>query len=114
MTECLFCKIVAGELPSERVAENDAAYAFKDINPHAPVHVLVVPKVHIATAAHVAPEQADIVGQMILLAQEVADVTGVADSGYRLIMNVGEDAWMSVPHLHLHVLGGQRLAGHLG
>jgi len=114
MSECIFCQIIAGDIPSNRVAESDTAYAFTDINPHAPVHVLVVPKIHVESADHLAAEQASVMGDMILLAQEVADVSGIRESGYRLIMNVGPDAWMSVPHLHLHVLGGQRLAGHLG
>lgn len=109
MSDCLFCNIVVGEIPSSKVAESDAAYAFDDIAPQAPVHVLVVPKMHYTSADHVPQDHAGIVDEMILLAQEVADIKGIRDSGYRLVMNVGRDAQMTVPHLHLHVLGGRLL-----
>jgi histidine triad (HIT) family protein len=114
MTECLFCQIVAGRVPSTAVAESPHAYAFRDINPHAAVHVLVVPKAHVTSADHLTADDAAVVGELVLLAQEVAELEGIRESGYRLVMNVGPDARMSVPHLHLHVLGGQLLAGHLG
>jgi histidine triad (HIT) family protein len=114
MSDCLFCQIVAGTIPSTRVAESDQAYAFYDIAPHAKVHVLVVPKVHVTSADHLDDSNAALLGDMVLLAQRVAEIEGVRESGYRLIMNVGADALMSVPHLHLHVLGGQQLSGHLG
>ena len=110
MSECLFCKIVAGEIPSVPVAESWSALAFRDINPEAPVHVLVVPKVHVTCADHVTDEHGNLVGDLVLLAQRVADLEGVRESGYRLVMNNGPDAQMSVAHLHLHVLGG-RLMG---
>ena len=109
MSDCLFCKIVEGSIPSTKVAESDTAYAFDDIAPVAPVHVLVVPKIHHTSAAHVPTEHNGTVDDLVLLAQEVAKIKGVDASGYRLVMNVGEDAQMSVPHLHLHVLGGRRL-----
>lgn len=109
MTECLFCRIVSGEIPSSRVAESDRAYAFLDVAPQAPVHVLVVPKEHITSADEVASDHGGVVDDMVLLAQRVVEIEGVRDSGYRLVMNVGADAQMSVPHLHLHVLGGRRL-----
>ena len=114
MSDCLFCQIVDGTIRSERVAESDAAYAFRDIAPHAKVHVLVVPKTHVTSADHLDHSNAAVLGEMVLLAQQVAEVEGVRESGYRLVMNVGADALMSVPHLHLHVLGGQQLTGHLG
>jgi histidine triad (HIT) family protein len=114
MSDCLFCQIVAGTIPSTRVAESDRALAFNDISPHARVHVLIIPKAHIDSADHLDASNADVLAEMVLLAQKVADVTGVRNSGYRLVMNVGEDAKMSVPHLHLHVLGGQPLNGLLG
>ncbi len=114
MSTCLFCQIVAGDVPSTTVAESERAYAFEDINPHAKVHVLVVPREHVTSADHLDESNADLLGSMVLLAQEVAEVKGVRESGYRLIMNIGADALMSVPHLHLHVLGGQQLGGHLG
>ena len=110
MSECLFCKIVAGEIPSRMVAQSDTAVAFYDIEPQAPVNVLVVPKVHLTSADHVTSAHGGVVDELVLLAQEVAEAEGVRESGYRLVMNVGPDAQMSVPHLHLHVLGG-RLMG---
>jgi histidine triad (HIT) family protein len=109
MTDCLFCKIVAGEIPSKPVAQSESAYAFYDVAPQAPVHVLVVPKAHITSADEVEGSHAGIVDQLVLLAQEVAELEGIRDSGYRLVMNVGADAMMSVPHLHLHVLGGRAM-----
>ena len=109
MSDCLFCRIVAGEVPSDQVASTDRTYAFRDINPGAPCHVLVVPRAHIGSAADLRPEHAELLGEMFATAQEVARVEGVAERGYRLVFNVGEDALNSVPHLHLHVLGGRRL-----
>jgi histidine triad (HIT) family protein len=109
MTDCLFCKIVAGEIPSKPVAQSASAYAFHDLVPQAPVHVLVVPKAHITSADEVEGAHGGIVDQMVLLAQEVAEIEGIRMSGYRLVMNVGIDGRMSVPHLHLHVLGGRRM-----
>jgi histidine triad (HIT) family protein len=107
MSECLFCKIVAGEIPSTPVAESETALAIADIAPQAPVHVLVIPKLHLTSADHVSSAHGGVVDELVLLAQRVADIDGVRESGYRLVMNVGPDAQMSVPHLHLHVLGGR-------
>lgn len=114
MSDCLFCQIVAGTIPSTRVAESENALAFNDVAPHAKVHVLVVPKTHVESANQLDETNASVLGEMVLLAQQVAHVTGVRESGYRLVMNVGADAMMSVAHLHLHVLGGQALSGRLG
>jgi histidine triad (HIT) family protein len=100
---------VAGELPSEEVASTDGAYAFRDIKPGAPTHVLVVPRQHVADASVIGPGHAGMVTEMLQLAQRVAEREGVDTSGYRLVFNVGEDALNSVPHLHLHLLGGRRL-----
>jgi len=110
MSDCLFCKIVAGEIPSKIVAESDNALAFYDVAPQAPVHVLVVPKHHITSADEVASIHGGVVDDLILLAQRVVLDEGIKESGYRLVFNVGEDAQMSVAHLHMHVLGGRRLA----
>ena len=114
MTDCLFCRIVAGDIPSERVHETETTVAFKDINPAAPLHVLVVPRRHIDDAAAVTPEDGPVLADMLVTARAVAEAAGVAgpDRGYRLIFNVGPDAMNSVPHLHLHVLGGEPLKGH--
>jgi histidine triad (HIT) family protein len=109
MSECLFCRIVHGDVPSTKVAESDRAYAFYDIAPTAPVHVLVVPKEHVESADTVRGEHGGVVDELVMLAQRVAEIEGVRESGYRLVMNVGEDAQNSVGHLHLHVLGGRRL-----
>jgi histidine triad (HIT) family protein len=111
MPDCLFCRIVRREIPSTEVAESEHAYAFRDLVPQAPVHVLVVPKEHVTSAHDVSTAQAHLLGELVLLAQEVARVEGIdgEDRGYRLVMNVGRDAQMSVPHLHLHVLGGRTL-----
>jgi histidine triad (HIT) family protein len=107
--ECLFCRIVAGSVPSEEVASSEHTYAFRDIEPAAPTHVLVVPRRHITDAAAVGPDEGDLLAEMLLTAQRVARAEGVAERGYRLVFNVGEDASNSVPHLHLHVVGGRRL-----
>ncbi len=109
MSDCLFCKIVAGEIPSKPVAQSDTAYAFYDVAPQAPVHVLVIPKAHITSADELASSHGGVVDDMILLAQKVVELEGVRDSGYRLVFNVGPDAQMTVAHLHMHVLGGRRL-----
>jgi histidine triad (HIT) family protein len=114
MTDCLFCRIVAGDIPSDRVHETETTVAFEDINPAAPLHVLVVPRRHIEDAAAVTAEDGPVLADMLVTARAVAEAAGVAgpDRGYRLIFNVGPDAMNSVPHLHLHVLGGEPLKGH--
>jgi histidine triad (HIT) family protein len=109
MSDCLFCKIISGEIPSTPVAESERAYAFNDIAPQAPVHVLVIPREHITSADEVASSHGGIVDDLVLLAQEVVELEGVRESGYRLVLNVGVDGQMTVPHLHLHVLGGRRM-----
>jgi len=109
MSECLFCKIVAGEIPSTPVAESERALAFYDIAPQAPVHVLVIPKEHITSADEVASTHGGVVDDLVLLAQRVTELEGIRDSGYRLVINVGADAQMTVAHLHVHVLGGRRM-----
>ncbi|MDQ2695080.1 MAG: histidine triad nucleotide-binding protein [Pseudomonadota bacterium] len=109
MTDCLFCKIAAGGLPAERVYEDDQVLAFRDINPQAPVHVLIIPRRHIATVNDLAPDDAALVGRLYLAARQVAAEQGVADSGYRTLINCNRDAGQDVFHLHLHLLGGRRM-----
>ncbi|MGH8916766.1 MAG: histidine triad nucleotide-binding protein [Acidimicrobiales bacterium] len=109
MADCLFCRILAGDVPSDEVCSTDGTYAFRDINPAAPVHVLVIPRVHIADAGEIGREHGPVLAEMVTTAQEVARREGLAERGYRLVFNVGEDALNSVPHLHLHVLGGHRM-----
>jgi histidine triad (HIT) family protein len=104
---CLFCKIVAGQIPSTKVAESDAAFAFRDLNPTAPTHVLVVPKRHIANAGEITADHGDDLAAVMLLAQEVSRLEGLDARGYRLVFNVGEDSGNSVAHLHMHVVGGK-------
>ena len=106
---CLFCGIVAGEVPADVVHRTDHTVAFRDINPQAPVHVLVVPRRHVDNAATVTHDDAEIVADLVVAARQVAESLGVSEGGYRLVMNVGEDAQNSVAHLHVHVLGGRRL-----
>lgn len=108
MSDCLFCKIIAGEIPSAKVYENDAVFAFRDIQPQAPVHVLIVPKKHIASVDEVTPENSEIVRRVMEAIPEVAKALGLRN-GYRVITNVGEDGCQSVRHLHFHLLGGAKL-----
>ena len=105
--DCLFCKILAGAIPSEKVAESDLAFAFRDIRPAMPTHVLVIPRKHIDNAHELTADDGDDLAAMYLLAQEVATQEGLAERGYRLVFNVGADSGNTVPHLHLHVLGGR-------
>lgn len=107
--DCLFCKILAGDVPSDKVAANDLAYAFRDINPVLPTHVLVIPRKHVANAHELTAEDGPDLAAMYLLAQEVAKSEGLAERGYRLVFNVGADSGNTVPHLHLHVVGGRRM-----
>ena len=109
MSECLFCQIVEGAIPADVIAQSERALAFYDVAPQAPVHVLVIPKEHITSADEVESDHGGVVDDLIMLAQKVMEDEGVRQQGYRLVMNVGPDAQMSVPHLHLHVLGGRRL-----
>lgn len=108
-TDCLFCRIVAGELPSTSVLDTERTYAFRDLNPGAPTHVLVVPKEHVENAAALTADHAGMLAALFETANEVARAEGIAGSGYRLVLNIGPDALNSIPHLHIHVLGGRRL-----
>ncbi|GMA20068.1 histidine triad nucleotide-binding protein [Arsenicicoccus piscis] len=104
---CLFCRIVAREIPADVVAESETALAFRDLEPQAPTHVLVVPKVHHPNAVATGAADPALLAGVVALAGEVAAGEGVADSGYRLVANTGKDAQQSVDHFHLHVLGGR-------
>ena len=105
--DCLFCKIIKGEIPSDKVYEDDAIYAFRDIHPQAPVHFLVVPKKHIGGPAQIAEEDDQLIGRVIRIAGELADKEGIGD--YRLVFNNGEGAGQTVFHIHMHVLGGRAM-----
>ena len=105
---CLFCRIVAGGIPADRVAEDDAAIAFRDIAPRAPTHILVVPREHVASAAELTPDDGPLLGRLFGMAAELARSEGVAEHGYRIVTNVGRWGGQTVDHLHFHVMGGRR------
>ncbi|MGO9583499.1 MAG: HIT domain-containing protein [Acidimicrobiales bacterium] len=109
MADCLFCAIAAGELPSTEVVSTDLVYAFRDLHPVAPTHVLVIPREHIVDAAHIPADHGDLLIEMFDVARRVASGDGLTERGSRLVFNVGPDSGNSVAHLHLHVLGGRRL-----
>lgn len=106
---CLFCKIAAGEIPSKKAYEDKRVYAFYDIAPQAPVHILVIPKAHIESAQKLTREDDALLGHLFEVARQLAQENGLDKTGYRLITNVGADAGQSVPHLHLHLIGGKPL-----
>ncbi len=107
--DCLFCKIVAGDIPADIVYESDTALAFRDINPQSPTHVLVIPRKHISTINDIGVDDETLIGSLYTAAREIAAAEGIADDGYRAVMNCNESAGQSVFHIHLHVLGGKRM-----
>ncbi len=109
MTDCLFCKIRDGEIPAEIVFENDLVLAFRDVNPQAPTHILIVPRKHIATTNDLKPEDAELMGHLFLAAQEIAGHEGIAEDGYRLVVNCNSKAGQTVFHIHMHLLGGRSM-----
>ena len=113
-SDCLFCKIIKGEIRSDKVAENDQIIAFRDINPVAPTHILIVPKKHIEDNNDFSVEDEEMAGQMFPLVRELAIKEGIAESGYRLIMNTGKDGRQEIPHMHLHLIGGQKMQHKIG
>lgn len=108
MEDCLFCKIIKGEIPSSKVYEDDEILAFNDINPAAPIHILVIPKKHIVSLAHMEKEDEEIVGKIYGVINKIAEEKGFKDSGYRVIVNCGKDAGQEVMHLHFHILAGAK------
>ena len=111
MAETIFSKIINHELPADIVYEDDDVIAFRDINPQAPVHVLVVPRIEIATVNEIKPEQAVLIGKMVLAAQKIAVDEGIAEDGYRLVINCNRHGCQEVFHMHLHLVGGRQLRG---
>lgn len=105
--DCLFCRIVAGEIPSKKAYEDDQFYAFHDIHPQAPIHVLLIPKEHIPSIAELGEEHEGLIGRLLLRAASLASELGISESGYRVVTNRGEKAGQSVFHLHFHILGGR-------
>ena len=107
--DCLFCKVVAGDIPADVVHEGDAVIAFRDINPQAPTHVLVVPRRHITSLLDLTPADDALVGSLVRRARELAVEKGLDEGGFRLVFNCGEDAGYSVYHIHLHLVGGRKM-----
>lgn len=114
MSDCIFCRIVAGEAPSERLYQDEQLTAFRDKHPAAPIHVLIVPNRHIESVNDLTEDDEPLVGRMFSLARELAEQEGIQESGYRMIVNTGPHAGQAVFHLHLHVIGGQRMRYPMG
>ncbi|MBX3065821.1 MAG: histidine triad nucleotide-binding protein [Anaerolineae bacterium] len=106
---CVFCKIVRGDIPSTKVYEDDLALAFRDITPAAPTHVLIVPKQHISSLAEISDANAEVYAGLLKIAAQVARDEGIAESGYRVVTNIGDEGGQSVHHLHFHLLGGRKM-----
>ena len=112
--DCVFCRIVAGEIPADILYQDDEVIAFRDINPQAPVHLLIIPKSHIVSLTELTESQLALMGRMVSVANQLAKREGVSESGYRFVVNCGKQGGQLVPHLHLHLLGGRELSGTLG
>ncbi len=110
MSDCLFCKIVARTIPAPLVYEDNLVVAFDDINPQAPIHALVIPRKHVVSLAELQDSDAELLGRLLLVSSKIAKLKGIAESGYRVVVNTGSHGGQSVFHLHLHVLGGRHLA----
>ncbi|MDD6735673.1 MAG: histidine triad nucleotide-binding protein [Clostridiales bacterium] len=108
MENCLFCKIIRGEVPSTKVYEDEMVYAFNDINPQAPHHVIIIPKVHIESANDITPENSKYVAHIFEVIPKIAKNLGFAENGYRVVNNCGKDGCQTVPHLHFHLTGGRQ------
>lgn len=109
MNDCLFCKIIKGDIPSDKVYEDEEILAFKDINPAAPIHILVIPKKHISSLIDIEPEDEMLIGKIYSVINKIAEQQGVKEKGYRVIVNCGEDGGQEVMHLHFHLLVGRKL-----
>jgi len=112
--DCIFCQIISGKIPSDIVYQDEEVLAFRDINPQAPVHILVIPKRHIPSLDQLTEDELPLIAHMVEVANQVAKNEGVAQNGYRLAISCGKDGGQVVPHLHLHLLGGRRLSDELG
>jgi histidine triad (HIT) family protein len=109
MSDCIFCKIIAGEIPADIVYQDDLVIGFRDLNPQAPTHVLLIPRKHIATINNIEAKDEAIVGRLLSAAKQVAKQEGLAEDGYRIVMNCNEAAGQTVFHIHLHLLGGRNM-----
>lgn len=108
--ECIFCKIARGEIPTEKVYEDDMVFAFKDINPAAPVHILIIPKSHVASVMDLRNDNSEVVGHIFMVAQRLAREFNLDEKGFRIVNNCGQDGGQTVFHLHFHLLGGRPMA----
>lgn len=111
---CIFCQIIAGKIPSEILYQDEEVIAFRDINPQAPIHLLIIPERHISSLAHLSEAESSLIGHLVNTAIQLAKREGIAESGYRLVINCGEQGGQLVPHLHMHLLGGRKLSDELG
>ena len=109
MEDCLFCKIVNKEIPAEVVFENETIIAFEDINPQAPIHILLIPKEHFTSLNDVTEEKKEILGELLIKARQIAKEKGLANNGYRIVLNTGKDSGQAVFHIHFHLFGGRRM-----
>jgi len=111
---CIFCQIVAGKVPGEILYQDEEVIAFRDINPQSPTHLIIIPKRHIPSLAHLSEAESSLIGDMVNVANQLARREGISESGYRLVINCGEQGGQLVPHLHMHLLGGRNLLNELG
>jgi histidine triad (HIT) family protein len=112
--DCIFCKIVEGKIPSDTVYQDEEIIAFRDINPQAPVHIVIIPRKHIASLSQLSQSESALVGRMVAIANKLAQDEGIAERGYRVVINCGQEGGQLVPHLHLHLVGGRRLSDQVG
>ena len=112
--DCIFCQIIAGEIPTDILYQDEKVIAFRDIHPIAPIHLLIIPRRHIPSLTHLAEDDLPLIGHMVSIANELAKREGIAEGGYRLVINCGEQGGQLVPHLHLHLIGGRKLSDELG
>ncbi|HEX2092835.1 MAG TPA: histidine triad nucleotide-binding protein [Longimicrobiaceae bacterium] len=111
-SNCIFCRIIAGEIPSQRVYEDEHLIAIRDIHPAAPVHVLLIPREHVESLNGLEERHRELAGRLLLAVRKIAEQEGVAERGYRTVVNTGGEGGQTVPHLHVHVMGGRQLTGH--
>ncbi|MBT9149118.1 MAG: histidine triad nucleotide-binding protein [Dehalococcoidia bacterium] len=111
---CIFCQIISGEIPGEILHQDDEVIAFRDINPRAPIHILIVPRKHLAALSDLTEEELPILGKMAGIAKKLAEGEGISERGYRIVVNCGPEGGQLVPHLHMHLLGGRQLSDEMG
>ncbi len=111
--DCVFCQIAAGKIPGKTLYQDEEVIAFRDIDPVAPTHLLIIPKRHIPSLAHLSDAETPLIGHMVKIANQLAREEGISESGYRLVISSGEEGGQVIPHLHMHLLGGKRLSGKL-